>query len=155
MWHFICPFLFAHPGERYIHGALPAPQDRKSSIPAATLRHKGFRRTGHQVTSCRVYLHDREKTLPKGGSLPVPFGIRLEIMAPVFGREYLHLDNSRGRKLFAAHLEALIKKAGGRDNLPISLGVVGASGAGRTPMVQVVRRIRAVFLCLTRESEAA
>jgi hypothetical protein len=33
-------------------------------------------------------------------------------MAPVFGREYLHLDNSPGRKLFAAHLEDLIRKAG-------------------------------------------
>ena len=59
-----------------------------------------------------VYLHGIEKTLPKGGSLPVPFGIRLEVMAPVFGREYLHLDNSPGRKQFAAHLEELIRKAG-------------------------------------------
>lgn len=33
-----------------MQGALPAPQDRKSSIPAATLRHKGFRRARHQVS---------------------------------------------------------------------------------------------------------
>lgn len=58
-----------------------------------------------------VCLHGIEKTLPKGGTLPVPFSVRLEVMAPVFGKEYLHLGSSKGRKQFATHLEGMIRKA--------------------------------------------
>lgn len=58
-----------------------------------------------------VFIHGVEKTLPRGGKLPVPFSVRLEVMSPVYGKDYLHLDNSQGRKLVTAHLEEIIRRA--------------------------------------------
>lgn len=56
-----------------------------------------------------VFLHGIEKTLPKGGSVPVPFTIRVQPLSPMHGRNYLDEGASRGRKSFAASLEQAIR----------------------------------------------
>ena len=58
-----------------------------------------------------VVIHGVEKTLPRGDNLLVPFNIKFDVMPPVFGKNFLHLDSSQGRKLFTAHLEEIIRKA--------------------------------------------
>lgn len=58
-----------------------------------------------------VCLHGIEKTLPKGGRLPVPFTIRTEVLPPVFGKDFLHAGQ-QGRKLLTARLEEHIRAAG-------------------------------------------
>ena len=56
-----------------------------------------------------VYLHGIEKTLPKGGSVPVPFTIRVQPLPPMYGRNHLGEGASRGRKSFTASLEQAIR----------------------------------------------
>lgn len=58
-----------------------------------------------------IVIHGVEKTLPRGDTLLVPFNIRFDVMPPVFGKDFLHGDNSQGRKLFTAHLEEIIRTA--------------------------------------------
>lgn len=58
-----------------------------------------------------VFLSGIEKTLPRGGSLPVPFCINLVVKPPVFGRDFLHFDPSQARKQCAARLEEIIRQA--------------------------------------------
>ena len=58
-----------------------------------------------------VCIHGVEKSLPRGGVIPVPFAIRLELLDPVFGRDYAALGSSQGRKALSATLEQSIRTA--------------------------------------------
>lgn len=58
-----------------------------------------------------VYLHGIERTLPKGGSVPVPFNIRVQTLTPLFGRDFLQDGSSAGRKNFTVQLEQSIRSA--------------------------------------------
>lgn len=56
-------------------------------------------------------IHGVEKTLPRGGLVPVPFAVRIELLQPVYGRDYVQMGHSKGRKALASDLERSIKAA--------------------------------------------
>ena len=58
-----------------------------------------------------VFLRDIEKTLPRGRFLLVPFNVRIQVMPPVYGRDFLLEGKSSGRKKFTSRLEELIRNA--------------------------------------------
>jgi 1-acyl-sn-glycerol-3-phosphate acyltransferase len=58
-----------------------------------------------------VYISGAEKTMPRGSILPVPFNIRLKVMPPVFGRDFIqHGDHAR--KKITQFLEELFLNEG-------------------------------------------
>jgi 1-acyl-sn-glycerol-3-phosphate acyltransferase len=57
-----------------------------------------------------VVIQGAEKALPRGGRLLVPFDMRLSVLEPVYGRDYI-ADGPAGRKNLTAHLEELMRAA--------------------------------------------
>lgn len=56
-----------------------------------------------------VYLQGPEKSLPKGSVIPVPFNVNINTFQPVYGRDYLHLDQKDARKEITHEIERVIR----------------------------------------------
>jgi 1-acyl-sn-glycerol-3-phosphate acyltransferase len=65
-----------------------------------------------------VFLSGIEKTLPRGGNLPVPFCINLVVKPPIFDKDFLHLDPSPARKQCAARFEEIIRQTASKEANP-------------------------------------
>jgi 1-acyl-sn-glycerol-3-phosphate acyltransferase len=65
----------------------------------------------HDLPVYPVFLQGVEKTLPRGGLIPVPFNIKVCVMPALYGRDFLHEEGTQGRKLFTARLESCIRAA--------------------------------------------
>ncbi|MEZ5357326.1 MAG: lysophospholipid acyltransferase family protein [Candidatus Zixiibacteriota bacterium] len=56
-----------------------------------------------------VYLSGAEKTLPRGAQVPVPFNITINVLPPVYGREYAGDNPKESRDKITAEIEARIR----------------------------------------------
>jgi 1-acyl-sn-glycerol-3-phosphate acyltransferase len=56
-----------------------------------------------------VCLSGAEKTLPKGTCIPVPFNIKIKILAPVYGRDHLSANRKESRKKITSEIENRIR----------------------------------------------
>ena len=56
-----------------------------------------------------VYLAGVEKSLPKGSRIPVPFNIRMKVIEPVFGKDYICDDLRKSRQRVTTEIEKRIR----------------------------------------------
>jgi len=56
-----------------------------------------------------VCLSGAEKSLPKGTRVPVPFNIKMKVLDPVYGKDYLSLPSKEGRGKITAEIETRIR----------------------------------------------
>ncbi|MBU1055600.1 MAG: 1-acyl-sn-glycerol-3-phosphate acyltransferase [Proteobacteria bacterium] len=57
-----------------------------------------------------VYLSGAEKTLPRGTRIPVPFNIKMSILKPIYGKDYLSFHSKEGRKKITSEIERRINE---------------------------------------------
>ena len=58
-----------------------------------------------------VFIAGAERTMPRGTAIPVPFNIRLKVMPPVLGRDFVqHGDHAR--KALTQFLEEVFVREG-------------------------------------------
>lgn len=55
-----------------------------------------------------VYLSGAEKSLPKGTRIPVPFNIKISVLKPIYGKNYMKFHSKEGRKIINSDIERSI-----------------------------------------------